>query len=90
MMIAKRKKLKELKKDVIKRKLMFGNYKDRLLNGEVISKSQQRFNSDHHKVYTEEGNKIALSSDDDKRLQALDGLKRTHMEQMHLKCGRAK
>ena len=25
--------------------------------------------SDHHKVYTEEVNKIVLSSDDDKRLQ---------------------
>ena len=30
---------------------------------------QQRFKSDHHKVYTEEVNKIALSSDDDKTLQ---------------------
>ena len=39
---------------------------------EVILKSQQRFKSDHHKVYTEEVNKIALSSDDDKRLQAFD------------------
>ena len=36
---------------------------------EVILKSQQRFKSGHHKVYTEEVNKIALGSDDDKRLQ---------------------
>ena len=48
---------------------MFKNYKDCLFNGEVILKSQQRFNSDHHKVYTEEVNKIALSSNDDNRLQ---------------------
>ena len=48
---------------------MFKNYKDCLFNGEVILKSQQRFKSDHHKVYTEEVNKIALSSDDDKRLK---------------------
>ena len=40
----------------------------------VILKSQQRFKSDHHKVYTEEVNKIALSSDDDKRLQTFDGI----------------
>ena len=53
---------------------MFENYKDCLFNGEVILKSQQRFKSDHHKVYTEEVNKIALSSDDDKRLQTFDGI----------------
>ena len=51
---------------------MFENYKDCLFNGEVILKSQQRFKSDHHKVYTEEVNKIALSSDDDKRLQTFN------------------
>ena len=33
---------------------------------------QQRFRSDHHKVYTEEVNKIALSSNDDKRIQTFD------------------
>ena len=66
------KKSKGTKKCVIKRELMFENYKDCLFNGEVILKSQQRFKSDHHKVYTEEVNKIALSSDDDKRLQTFD------------------
>ena len=48
---------------------MFENF---LFNGEVISKPQQKFKSDHHKVYTEEVNKIALSSDDDKRLQTFN------------------
>ena len=66
------KKSKGTKKCVIKRELMFENYKDCLFNGEVILKSQQRFKSDHHKVYTEEVNKIALSSDDDKRLQTFN------------------
>ena len=51
---------------------MFENYKDCLFNGEVILKSQQRFKSDHRKVYTEEVNKIALNSDDDKRLQTFN------------------
>ena len=32
-------------------------------------KKQQRFKSNHHRVYTEEVNKIALSSNDDKRFQ---------------------
>ena len=43
-----------------------------MFNGEVMLKSQQRFKSDHHKVYTEEVNMIALSSNDDKRLQTFD------------------
>ena len=53
---------------------MFENYKDCLFNGKVILKSQQRFKSDHHKDYKEEVNKIALRCDDDKRLQAFDGV----------------
>ena len=69
------KKSKETKKCIIKRETIFENYKNCLFNGEVISKSQQRFKSDHHKVYTEEVNKIALSSDDDKRLQTFDRIK---------------
>ena len=51
---------------------MFKNYADALFNDEVIIKSQQRFRSDHHKVYTEEVNKIALSRNDDKRIQTFD------------------
>ena len=35
-------------------------------------RSQQQFRSDHHKVYTEEVNKIALSSNDYKRIQKFD------------------
>ena len=66
------KKVKGTKKCVIKHELMLENYKDSLFNNEVILKSQQRFKSDHHKVYTEEVNKIALSSNDDKRLQTFD------------------
>ena len=45
---------------------------DCLFNKEVIIKSQQRLRSDHHRVYTEEVNKIALSSNDNKRLQTFD------------------
>ena len=64
----KDKKAKGTKKCVIKRRLKFSVYKDCLLNNEIIFKSQQRFKSDEHDVYTEEVNKIALSSNDDKRL----------------------
>ena len=71
---SEKKKAKATKKCVIKRMLMFENYKDCLFNGDVILKSQQRFKSDHQKVYTEEVNKISLSGDDDKRLQIFDGI----------------
>ena len=59
-------------KCVIKRGLMFENYIDCLRNDKIILKSQQRFKSDHHKVYAEEVKKIALGSNDDKRLQTHD------------------
>ena len=35
-------------------------------------KSQQRFKSEAHNVYTEDINKIVLSSNDDKRIQTFD------------------
>ena len=66
------KKAKGTKECAIKTELMFENYKHYLFNCEVILKSQQRFKSNHQKVYTEEVNKIALSSNDDKRLQTFD------------------
>ena len=66
------KKAKGTKKCVIKRMIKFDDYKRCLLNGEVILKSQQRFRSKGHDVYTENINKIALSNNDDKRLIASD------------------
>ena len=63
-----RKKAKGTKKNVIKRDLMIKNYIDCLFNDKIILKSQQRFKSDFHNVYTEQINKISLSSNDDKRL----------------------
>ena len=66
------KKAKGTNKCVIKHKFLFENYKYCLLNGKAILKSQQRFKSDHHKLYREEVNKIELSCDDDKRLQTFN------------------
>ena len=63
------KKTKGTKKCVIKRGLMFENYIDSLFHDKIILKSQQRFKIDRSKVYKEEVSKIALSSNDDKRLQ---------------------
>ena len=43
-----------------------------MFNNKTILKSQLRFKSDIHEVYTEEVNKIALNSNDDKTLQTSD------------------
>ena len=66
------KKPKGTKKCVLKREILFNNYLDSLFKNKVLYRSQQRFRSDHHKVYTEEDNKIALSSNDNKRIQTFD------------------
>ena len=66
------KKSKATKKCVIKRRVMFENYVDSSFNDKITLKSQQRFKSNCHNVYTEQINKIALSSNDYKRLQTFD------------------
>ena len=66
------KKAKGTKKYVIKREFLFENYTDCLLNNKDVYRSQQRFKSYNHDVYTEEVKKTALSSNDDKRLQTYD------------------
>ena len=52
--------------------IKFNDYKKCLLNDEVTFKSQQRFNSKKHNVYTKNINKIVLSNDDDKRIVSSD------------------
>ena len=43
----------------------------------IIIKIMQRFKSEKHSAFTEEINKIALSSNNDKRIQSIDSIK-TH------------
>ena len=59
----------------MKRIPKFNDYKRCLFKNEIILKSQQRFESEGHCVYTEEVEKIALSSNDDKRLQTFDRIR---------------
>ena len=66
------KKAKGTKNCVIKRMIKFNDYKNCLLKDEVLLKSQQRFISKKHDVYTENINKIALSNNDDKRIVSSD------------------
>ena len=43
-------------------------------NNKSILKTQQRLKSRRHNVFTEEIDKIALSSNDDKRIQSIDSI----------------
>ena len=66
------KKAEGTKKCVIKQNFMFQNFKDCWSNNKNVYRSQQRFKIYNHDVYAEEVNKIALSANDDKRLQKFD------------------
>ena len=66
------KKAKGTKKCLIKRMIKFDDCKNCLLKDEILLKSQQRFISKKHDVYTKDINKIALSNNDDKRIVSSD------------------
>ena len=60
------KKAKGTKKCVIKRMIKFNDYMNSLLKDKVLLKSQKRFTSKKHDVYTEDINKIAISNNDNR------------------------
>ena len=66
------KKAKGTKQCIIKKMIKFNDCKKCLLNDEVILKSQQRFVSKKHDVYTENINKIVLSNNDNKIIVSWD------------------
>ena len=68
------KKAEGTKQCVVKKMLRFNDYKNCLFGNGKVLRSQQRFKSENHTVYTENINKIALSRDDDKRIVAKDGI----------------
>ena len=68
------KKAKGTKKCIINKMLNFNDYKNCLFDNGKVLRSQQRFKSKNHIVYTENINKIALSCNDDKRFVATDGI----------------
>ena len=54
--------------------ILSNKIKKNLLKNRLKLKTQQRFKSERHNVFTEEINKIALSSSDDKRMQSIDSI----------------
>ena len=69
-----------LKRTQIKKKIKYleefkidiDSVKELVKNNKSIFKIQNRFKSKRHNVFTEEINKIALNSNDDKRMQSID------------------
>ena len=64
------KKCKGTKKCVVKKRITFDDYKKVYETGEIQYRTQQRFVSEKHCVYTQSVRKVALSANDDKRIQA--------------------
>ena len=62
------KKCKGIKKCVVKKTITFDDYKKCLFKGRNVHKSQLLFRSDKHEVRMLEVNKLALNSQDDKRI----------------------
>ena len=62
------KKINHLKKNHI------DSPKEFTRNNKLRLKTQQRFKSERYNVFAEEINKVALSSDDDKRIQSFDAI----------------
>ena len=66
------KKAKGTKKCVIQNQITFNDYDNVLFNGVKVLRSQYTFRSRFHEIHTEKINKIALSSNYDKRIQCDD------------------
>ena len=48
------------------------DHQEFIKNNKPIWKTRQRFQTEKHSAFTEDINKIALSSNDDKRMQSID------------------
>ena len=68
------KKCKGIKKCVVKKTLIFKDYKNCLFNDSTEYRSQLMFRSIKHDIFTIEVNKVALNRDDDKRISGRDGI----------------
>jgi len=57
-----------VKKYVVNKEIALNDYKNCLFSGRQQLRPMNVIRSHHHEVFTEQVNKIALSSDDDKRI----------------------
>ena len=68
------KKCKGVTNNVTKRSIQFEDYRECLLSRKELHRKMNVIRSYCHEIYTEEINKMALSSDDDKRVIIFDGI----------------
>ena len=68
-------KINRLEKNKVEVNSLKEDKKKFMKNSKLISKTKQRFTSEKHQVLTEEVNKIALNSNDDKIMQSIDSKK---------------
>ena len=68
------KKCKGVTKKVTKRSIQFDDYRECLFSTKEQHREKNVIRSHCHEIYTEEINKIVLSSDDDKRVIMTDGI----------------
>ena len=54
--------------------MVLKNHEEFIKNNKSILKTQQRLKSERYNVSTEEINKTALSSNDDKRMESIDSI----------------
>ena len=69
--------LKATQLNLKKNNIYIDSIKEFIKNGKLISKIQKWFKSEWHNVFNEEIKKIALSSNDDKKIQSIDSIE-TH------------
>ena len=50
------------------------DHKEFVKNNKLLLKTQRTFSSKKHNIFSEKINKIALSSNDDKRIQSIDSV----------------
>ena len=79
------KKCKGVTKNVTKRSIQFDNYRECLFSRKEQYRKMNVIRSHCHEIYTEEINRIALSSDDDKRVIMTDGIHTLAYEHTNLK-----
>ena len=68
------KKCKGVTKNVTKKSIQFDDYRECLFSRKEQHRKMKVIRSHCHEIYTEEINKISLSSDDDKRVIMADGI----------------
>ena len=66
------KKCKGVKRNVIRNKISFNDYKGVLFSGKKVLRKMNVIRSHQHNLSTEQANKVAVSANDDKRIIGVD------------------